>query len=106
MFKFENTGMPSWKRILDEDGNYIASLDETHNGDWSITEINSFDWITDVRFSNGSKAVNWLWKNRFELGEPFNLYPEKEKVSKKSKKPEPIVIEEEPSEDLFWDYKK
>ena len=59
-----------------------------------------------MRFSNASKAVNWLWKNRFDLGEPFNIYPEKEKVSKKSKNIEQLTVVEEPSEDLFWDYKK
>lgn len=106
MFKVENTGMPAWKKIVDDEGNHIADLDELYNGDWSITERNSLDWITDARFSNGAKAANWLWKNRFDLGEPFSLYPEKEKVSKKSKKPEPVVIEEEPSTDLFWNYKK
>lgn len=106
MFKIENTGMPAWKRILDEDGKAVASLDELYNGDWSITQLKSLDWVTDTRFSNPSKAAVWLWKNRHNLGEPFNLYEEKEKPAKKSKKPEPVVIEEEPSEDLFWNYKK
>lgn len=97
--------MSAWKRILDEDGISVASLNELYNGDWSITQLKSFDWITDTRFSTPSKAANWLWKNRHNLGEPFNLYEEKEKPTKKSKTPEPVIIEE-PSEDLFWNYKK
>lgn len=106
MFKVENTGMPAWKRILDEDGKAVANLDELYNGDWSITKIQNLDWVTDSRFSNPSKAAVWLWKNRHNLGEPFNLYEEKEKPTKKSKKLDSVVIEEEPSEDLFWNYKK
>lgn len=106
MFKAENTGMPAWKKIIDEDGIPVAHLDELYNGDWSITHLKSLDWVVDMRFSNVSKAANWLWKNRHDVGEPFSLYEEKEKPGKKSKKPEPVVIEEEPSEDLFWNYKK
>lgn len=105
MFKFENTGMPAWKKIVDDEGKHIADLDELYSGDWGITELNSFNRIVSTPFSNGSKAVNWLWKNRHDLGEPFNSYADKEKPTKKAKKPEPVVIEEEPSEDLFWDYK-
>jgi|SRR5215217_8082856 len=110
MFKIENTGTPSWKRVLDEEDKYIASLNELYSGDWALSNKNDIDvysnWIGGVSFSNPSKAAVWLWKNRHNLGEPFNLYEEKEKPSKKSKKPEPVVIEEEPSEDLFWNYKK
>lgn len=105
MFIVENTGTVAWKKILDEDGNYIASLDELYNGDWSITKKGSFDWVAEDHFSSPSKAVTWLWKNRFDVGEPFSLYQEKEKTNIK-KKLEPVVQVDEPSEDLFWDYKK
>lgn len=74
MFKVENTGTPAWKKIVDKDGNSVANLDELYNGDWSITKLNSLDWITGTRFSNTTKAANWLWKNRHNLGEPFCLY--------------------------------
>lgn len=106
MFKAENTGSTAWKRIIDESGKAIADLDESYNGDWFLVRLNSREKLTEDSFSNGSRAASWLWKNRKILGEPFNLYEEKEKPSKKSKKPEPIIIEEEPTEDLFWNYKK
>jgi hypothetical protein len=104
VFKAENTGMPAWKKVLDEEGKLVANLDELYNGDWSITKLGSVDKITDTRFSNPLKAANWLWRNRFELGEPFSLY--EEKIPKKTKKAEQIVEEEKPTEDLFWNYKR
>lgn len=109
MFKVENTGMPAWKKIVDEEGNHIADLDELYNGDWSITEKNSLEWITETRFSNGPKAVNWLWKNRYEVGEPFSLYQEKEKKpKKKDESPEndkSEIIDQGNENDLFRSFK-
>lgn len=106
MFTVENTGTVAWKKILDSDGNYIASLDELSNGDWSITKKNSFDWIVEDRFSSPSRAATWLWKNRLDIGPPFSLYEDKVKASKVVKATESVQPTEEPSNDLFWDYKK
>lgn len=105
MFKAENTGMPAWKKIVDEDGNHIADLDELYNGDWSITEKNSLEWITKNIFSNGAKAANWLWKNRSEVGEPFSLYQEKEKKVKRKTDTEPEIVDEGNENDLFRGFK-
>jgi hypothetical protein len=99
VFKVENTGTSAWKRILDRDGKLVANLDELYNGDWSITKTDSLDWITETRFSNATKAVNWLWKNRHNLGEPFCLYEDVRKQL--PNKPEP-VLEENTNNDLFF----
>lgn len=107
MFIDESTGTVSWKRVLDENGKMIASLHELYNGEWAIVKLNSLDWVVDTRFTSPSRAVTWLWKNRFTLGEPYSLYPEKEKASRKTKVVEQLpVVEETESEDLFWSYKQ
>lgn len=107
MFKADNTGSSAWKRVIDEEGNHIANLDELYNGDWSLVQKNSRDRICNTDFSNSSKAVTWLWKNRLDLGEPFSLYEGKEKFVKKTHIPtEQVTPSQQPSEDLFWDYKK
>jgi hypothetical protein len=105
MFKSENTGMPAWKRVMDEEENYIANLTELYNGEWAITQKNGLGWIVDKRFSSPSSAATWLWKNRLDIGEPFSLYIDKEKPPK-VKVVEQLTVGEEPSEDLFWSYKK
>lgn len=74
MFKVENTGTIAWKKIIDENGEYIASLDELFNGDWGIYAKKTGKRLTPEAFSNPSKAATWLWKNRKDLGEPFSLY--------------------------------
>lgn len=100
MFKVENTGTPAWKRILDKEGKALANLDELYNGDWSITRIENLDWITETRFSNSTKAVNWLWKNRHNLGEPFCLYEDaKKQLTDKKETP---IVEENVNNDLFF----
>lgn len=93
--------MPAWKRIVDKTGKVIASLDELYNGDWSITRSESLDWVTETRFSNSAKAVNWLWKNRHNLGEPFCLYEDEKKPSS-SKNEFVEKIEENTNNDLFF----
>lgn len=101
MFEVENTGTLAWKRIVDKRKNLLAHLDELYNGDWAITKKDSFDWITETRFSNATKAVNWLWKNRHNLGEPFCLYEDAKKPLPPKKEPA-IVIEENTNNDLFF----
>lgn len=103
MFKAENTGTPAWKMVVDSKGKHIANLDELYNGDWGLTYRSSRDKIYEDSFSNASRAVSWLWKNRMILGEPFSLY---EDIKKKSsvKEDKITIIEKEPEfrEDLFW----
>lgn len=109
MFKVENTGTVAWKRILDENDNPIANLDELSTGDWSITKLSSLDWVVENKFTSPSRAATWLWKNRFDLGEPFNQYPETDKANKKNKiliNLEKLSVDQQPITDLFWDYKK
>lgn len=103
MFKVENTGTPAWKMVVDSKGNHIANLDELYNGDWSLTMKGSRDMVSEESFSNGSRAVNWLWKNRMLLGEPFSLYEDTKKPNVKAVKQ--LTVEQEPvfTEDLFWD---
>lgn len=106
MFKAENTGTPAWKRIVDYSGKHIANLDENYVGDWVISPLGSREQLTDDSFSNGTKAANWLWKNREALGAPFSLYED----TKPSRKAKENIIEipevEDTSEDLFRELPK
>lgn len=104
MFKAEKSNSPAWQRILDDKGNYIASLNETYSGNWAIQNKNTIgEWLTKETFSNGTKAATWLWKNREEMGEPFSSYGDDRPLSKDrgqlTKVEIPVI--EDVSEDLF-----
>lgn len=66
-FKAEKTGMYAWQRVIDTangpESRSVASLDELHNGDWSLNHVKTGKPLVDQRFTNPSRAIAWLNKN-------------------------------------------
>lgn len=67
--KSENTGSPAWKKVINEKGETVASLDELFNGDWSLNSKKTGESLVKESFSNPTKAIAWLNKNREILDE-------------------------------------
>src|SRR6218665_1946693 len=111
MFRAEKTATYSWQRLLDENDKLIGHINELSSGDWSVCRLghrgyDRSEWLGDKEFSSGPKAATWVWKNRFDLGEPYSTYPEPEGKAPKKVVSAPVVPTLEPTEDLFWDYTK
>lgn len=103
--------MYSWQRLVDAAGKHIGHINELSNGDWTVSRLGHRGFDMDERlggkdFSSGPKGAAWVWKNRFDLGEPYSLYPEPDGKAPKKTVAAPVEPTVEPTEDLFWDYTK